>query len=312
MNAAATDNPHSDDPAAQLSVAINRDEALSISFRKFADSIDDERSIGTAFNEIGAQESSCFSLGLLLEHRSDVATLRPSENADLQSRTPENARALRESAQELDNFVLAAKAALRMSHDERAQTWNADCVGQLKIPLTSRESVNSISYTLQSDGTVLRVLGDIEAGFADHLIEAIQTNPRVKTIALGGSGNAVDEAMRAGRYIRQRRLDTTLWNGCFAACPFVFMGGISRMIWSPYPEIGFHQFIDSSGATLRSGSPTYSSIVDYVDSMGIDRRLIMHAIQDAAPTSMTIIDGHEDFLCQARLATWVQRGCSGQ
>jgi len=309
---AAGDNSTITDATTLIAGKISRFEALSKSFREFADSIDNERSIGTAFNEIGAQESSCYSLGLLLGHRSDVASLVPSEEADLQTKTPENANVLRVSAQELDNFVLAAKSALTMSHDERTQTWNADCVGQLKIPLSSHVSVRSTSFTLQSDGTVLRILGDIGTGFADEMIEAIQKYPKVKTIALGGSGNAVDEAMRAGQYIRDHRLDTTLWNGCFAACPFVFMGGVSRMIWSPYPEIGFHQFIDSSGSALRSGTPAFSKIVNYLDAMGVDRRLIIHALQDAAPTSMTIIEGHEDLLCQARLATWVQRGCSAQ
>ncbi len=51
---------------------------------------------------------------------------------------------------------------------------------------------------------------------------------------LGSGGGYIDEAMKAGAYIRRKGLDTTLYNNCDSACPLVVMAGVERLNWSPY------------------------------------------------------------------------------
>jgi len=299
----------STDKPEKLRTEITSSKVHAQTFRKFADSIDDIRAIGTAFNEIGATESECYSVGSLLGRGQEVAKLRPDEEVDLKTRTPENAASLRVSAQALDNFVIAADNALGMTANQLAQTWNLDCVGRLGIARTSREKMDR-SITFEPHDAVLRVMGDVEAGFADQLIAAIRSNPTTKTVALGGSGDSLTDAIRAGTFLREHHLNTTLWNSCYATCPLVFMGGVERTIWSPYPVVGFHQVVGSDGNPVKKDSEAYTSIVQYAKAMGIDSQLIIHAMQDSPPSSMTVIEGHEDVLCDTRFATWIQRGCS--
>lgn len=300
------------DIAAKLRKEVDSRKSQLKAFRDFADSIDHERSIGTAFNDIGLTESTCYSIGTLLGRGQEVAKLQTVEQGDLTTRTPDNAYKLRISAQTLDNFAHAATSALAMSTTQKAQTWNLDCVGRFGISLSSREKVAPSTLSVELYANVLWLIGDVEKGFADQMIDAIQKNPTAKTIALGGAGDSMEDAIRAGRFLRDHHFDTTLWNSCYAACPFVFMGGVKRTIWSPYPVVGFHQMVGRDGKALQSRDTLYANVATYVDMMGVDSRLIINAMLDSPPSSMTVIEGHEEALCETRFATWIQRGCSAE
>ena len=60
------------------------------------------------------------------------------------------------------------------------------------------------------DGIWLRVLGDIDLGFADRFRTALDANPGVEEIVMGSDGGSVRDALTAGRLIRERGLKTTL------------------------------------------------------------------------------------------------------
>ena len=73
----------------------------------------------------------------------------------------------------------------------------------------------------------------------------------------GSGGGYIDEAMKAGAYIRRKELGTTLYINCDSACPLVFMAGVERLNWSPYPKLGFHQIYTPDGQAARlAANPT--------------------------------------------------------
>lgn len=296
---------------AQLRAVIARHEELALPLQAFADSIDDWRHIGTMYNEIGVPEARCFAKGVLLGMEGLVAHLDDDGNPDLHTRTSENAHEVRVLALTHLNFAGVIEGHLGQDRDELVLEWNLDCPGKHGIPETARlEQTGTVSfYKIMNEGRVLMVLGDIEAGFADKVISALQANPTVKTVSLGSGGGFVMEAMRAGEYIRLHGYDTVLWNGCFSACPLVFMAGNNREIWSPYPELGFHQVSRSDGSAVSLDDPVYGGITRYLVRMGIDHRLVLLNMWDSPPNEMTRIAGHDTGLCDAKVVTWIQRRC---
>lgn len=198
--------------------------------------INDYNHVGTYYNEYHMPEHSCYVLGRLLKQDKYIAGTVMTYDPDYVTATTENAQDLRVMAISLSNFSSVANAIIGESHDERVIEWNLDCVGKFGIPReASIEQVGQSSfYVIKAEGRVLQVLGDIEKGFAQKVVDAIEANPDVEQVALGSGGGYVLEAIAAGRYIRSKGLDTSLWNNCYSACPLVFMGGVGRVNWSPY------------------------------------------------------------------------------
>jgi len=272
--------------------------------------IDDEFHIGTMFNEYHANEHRCHILGRLLGIPERVAHLSLVPTVSLGGTTSDDALDMRMAGRSLENFAYSARSLLAEDDKARRLTWNLDCSGKLGIAAgTFSQDGISTFYVVEHDGRVLRVLGDIEQGFAQKLIAAVDANPGVETVALGSRGGYVYEAMTAGRFIRERRLGTSIWNACSSACPLVFLGGASRDIMSPYPALGFHQ-VSIGGEAIPAGSQAYVDIERYAVGMGVDGKALIDLMMAAAPAQMNVIAGNEDRLCTARIATWVQRGCS--
>ena len=281
------------DAVAALRSEIIRNEQLADKYDLFANSIDSAFHIGTYFNELHIKEHSCYALGQLLGHADEVAGLRISDEADLASRTPENALQLRMSATSLENFVGVAREIIDMSQEKRALAWNLDCVGNYGIVRDESQVGVKTFYEIESGDHVLRILGNIETGFSDRVIDAIEKNPDVKVVALGSGGGLVAEAIRAGRYIRATGLDTTLWNGCYSACPLVFMSGVNRHVRSPFPVFGFHQVSGKSGLAVSLDDPVYTTIAEYVNTMGVDSRYVLRSMSAAPPTGMKEVIGND-------------------
>ena len=291
-----------------LSAEIQQAISLSTKLRAVARSVDNEVWIGTMYNEIDAKEHSCYSLGVLIGQADAVRHLRLGRNPTLRATNSDEAHSLRVTAQSLDNFVDAAKHAGGLAPEERALEWNLDCVGQLGVKGKPVKLVGANTfYRLKKSGQVLQVLGDIEPGFTAKIRAAIESNPRVIAVALGSGGGSVYEALAAGQYLRSKRLETTLWNNCFSACPLVFIGGVERTVWSPYPYLGFHKIYTSSGP-IPLNSPVYREVADYIRRMGVSDRFFLEKMLSAEPSQMLGIRGTTD-LCNYKIATWVQRVC---
>ncbi|MCI1053886.1 MULTISPECIES: hypothetical protein [Stenotrophomonas maltophilia group] len=93
-----------------------------------------------------------------------------------------------------------------MPHDEPVITWNLNCAGQLGLPKSHiKYEAQSSFYAVTYESRALQVLGDIEAGFAKEVEDAIEANPTVGVVMLGSGRGYIDEAMKAGAYIRRTR-----------------------------------------------------------------------------------------------------------
>ncbi|WP_395642645.1 hypothetical protein [Rudaea sp.] len=290
---------------------IERSRLLAEKYWSFADSINDDRNIGTANNEVGVPESQCYALGTILAFDKDIRDLRPASNkVNLTLRTDENAYDVRVAAQTLDNFVNVAKNTLKLVKGAQIQEWNLDCVGKMSIPNSDWISGKQTTFSaIENNGRTLRILGAVNVGFSSQLIAAIESHPGIEEVALGSGGGVVIEAVRAGLYIRLHRLKTTLWNGCYSACPLVFMGGVERTIWSPYPVLGFHKISHSDGSAVPMTDPMYSVVMKYMRDMGVDANFVLSQARRSEPNNMTEINGSDRRLCEARVATWIQRSC---
>jgi hypothetical protein len=298
-------------PVAKLKAMGERHKAWAAALYEAADHVDDAYHIGSALNEIGVPEASCYAKGVMLGLDSAVAHLTPEGDSNPNVSTEDEAFEARTQALFHSNFAHNIAVTVERDPAELTVEWNLDCPGKHDIPVDAHlaQPNGSSFYRIENDGAVLKVLGDIEPGFADRIIEALQANPSVKTVSLGSGGGLVLEAMRAGAYIRQGGYDTVLWNGCYSACPLVFMGGVNRTIWSPYPELGFHQMYLADGTALPMDRENYGPLAAYVSAMGVDAHFVLAQMWSAAPQSMTNVAGHELDLCKSNVATWIQRRC---
>ncbi len=285
--------------------------SLAKKLRAAANSINDELHVGTMYNEIDIPEHSCFVLGSLLGQQTFVQHLKVKYRPDFKLRTSKNAHKLRVMAVSLDNFSRVATEILAMSHDERVIEWNLDCSGKhgIRSKYIAESQINTF-YLIKNQGKVLQILGAIEPGFSERIVSAIRDNPGVEVISLGSGGGSVNEALKAGRYIRSLGLETTLWNNCYSACPLVFMGGKTRTIWSPYPYLGLHQVYTRNGAVPFT-SQVYKDIYSYLNEMGVDSEFVVTNMWKAAPNKMNMIKTDSN-LCKTKIATWVQRWCSSE
>lgn len=294
---------------AGLTKEVREAERLTKALRASADKVDHEVWIGTMYNEVDLAEHTCYALGMLLGLETSVRHLRFERHPTLTARNSDQAHDLRVKAQSLDNFLNAAASSLKMSPGQRGIAWNLDCSGQYRIARVPLNTTGeSTFYEVTNGGRGLKILGAIEKGFAAKLRATLEAAPQVEFVALGSGGGSVAEAITAGKLIRSKGLATTVWNSCYSACPLVFLGGVDRQVHSPYPSFGFHQISTSAGA-IPTDSPVYRRVAEYIREMGADDRFVVAAMLRATPTQMNMINGANAKLCQARIATWVQRSC---
>lgn len=274
-----------------------------------ATTIDDWNHIGTMYNEVDSAKHFCYVLGRFLGYPDLVNGLRPNYKPDFSLKTHENGHELRVISTSMTNYASAARQVLTSSESERITAWNLDCPGRHGIPkVYADQNGQKPLFKIEDDGTILRVLGDIEGDFSTKLNEALQKNPKVRVVALGSGGGSVTEALRAGLSIRTRGLETTLWNSCYSACPLVLLGGVRRTVMSPYYELGFHQ-ISLNGRAIPLDSDTYRAIYDYANRMGVDGVFVVESMWAAPPESMKVFTT-EEVLCETKVMTWIQRACS--
>jgi hypothetical protein len=281
-----------------------RIQAMEQDLTRRADQLGADTWLGIMYNTWHLREHTCSILGRMLARPEVVAHLEqplPGPDADGEE--------LRLAAHSLRNWLRSMEILLAMQPARRIREWNLDCVGALGIPVSAwvPDQIEDAFYEISGDSTTLYVIGPVTHGYHDRLRAALDAHPNVATVALGSEGGLVDEAVRAGREIRRRGLSTTLWNNCSSACPLVFMGGVSRSIWSPYPQLGFHQIFDERGAVPLS-RPIYARVRVYASAMGVDDRALIRLMASASPEDMATAEPAE--LCESRITTMIQRWCS--
>ncbi len=267
------------------------------------------RFIGTLYNEVDLMEHRCTALGILLGKESYIGDIKPMVSDLPKPDGPEDAafgETLLVYSHSYSIFAGVAQRSLDESEHERAMIWNLDCVGKFGIDSTVTIPVANARATFRVEGKTLFVLGDIEPGFSEEFSQQIANHSSIEIVALGSAGGSVSEAIRAGYMIRALRLNTRLFRSCYSACSLLFLGGVERQIWSPYPELGFHQ-ASRDGVSVSPGNDVYRLIDGYVTEMGVNSRFVLAAMFSAKPDAM--YSSKIDALCQSRAATWVQRLC---
>lgn len=117
--------------------------------------------------------------------------------------------------------------------------------------------------------------------------------PYKPTIYFHSPGGDLVAALKMGHMIRQAGLDTFVGGpyeqfiklgipyqtlvkngGCVSACAYAFLGGVSREV-SEGGKYGVHQFAGSRKDTGEGSAQVTSTVLaNYLDDMGVDRRLL--------------------------------------
>jgi hypothetical protein len=191
----------------------------------------------------------------------------------------ERARELLPLARPTDTTVLPSPPALRTAPSEA--DWQP------------------IAFTLEADGTLL-ASGQIDEGAALRLQAAFDTyGDRVKRVSLDSPGGALNDAIAMARILRKQRVGTVVETGavCASSCPLVMAGGVTREA-EPGAVIGVHQFYLPVGAEadpariMADTQLTTAHISRHLESMGVDPRLWLHAL-DTPPQTLHYISRQE-------------------
>jgi hypothetical protein len=157
-------------------------------------------------------------------------------------------------------------------------------------------------------GRILMMTGAIAAGDARRLEAHLANLEEAPTrAAVNSPGGNVDEALRLGRLLREREMDTLLPAGtaCLSSCPYVFAGGIERLA-SRDGILGLHQhYYDTPGYV-----PVYFAVEDiqrnqaetmaHLIEMGIDPGVMVHGLSTPPREIYVLV---EEELLDSRLAT---------
>lgn len=132
----------------------------------------------------------------------------------------------------------------------------------------------------------LRLTGAIKGGDSERFATYLQENGDLpKTVSLHSPGGSVRDALAIGRMVRGRNFDTQIVADavCFSACPYVFMGGVSREV-AEDGALGVHQHYFEEDTIL----PAWLAVSDiqrgqaevmvFLDEMGIDPMVMQHAL----------------------------------
>lgn len=278
-----------------------------------ARAIDDAPGAGSAYNNIDIRKHRCFVISQYLGFSELTKGLNNLhlQILDEKSRNDlDRAHYMRISSISASNFAHNAELLLAEPLDRMALEWNIDCTTELgsSTPFVAWEDIPTF-YTVENDGKTLHVFGKIERGYADRLARAINANPSVTAIAIGSPGGNVIEAVKAGEFIRKKGLRTTAWSSCHSACPLVFLGGVERIIYQPYPDFGFHQIYGADGRAIPLDDPGYEIIRRYINAMGADGTALVGMMHRARPDEMHIVSAGAPAACKTKLVTWSQYAC---
>lgn len=158
------------------------------------------------------------------------------------------------------------------------------------------------------EGEAIRITGQIAGGDADRFARWLdETRPAERRVWLDSSGGSVADALAIGRTIRAARLDTTVADGsvCLSACPYMLAGGVSRSA-AEGAIIGVHQHFFGKNTLLpaflavRDVQRAQASVMDYLDEMGVDLRLMSFALR-TPPEEIHLLDAEE--MAELKLTT---------
>jgi hypothetical protein len=147
-----------------------------------------------------------------------------------------------------------------------------------------------ISFELAGDGRLIAT-GTIVPGASDSFAAEIEKRgDYVKTVVLHSPGGSVQDALKIGRLIRERKYNTEVLDAryCASSCPLVFAGGVERLA-APKAAIGVHQvsaLTSAASATMADGMSSAqrvsAEVQRYLRDMGVDSQVWVHAMETPA------------------------------
>lgn len=166
----------------------------------------------------------------------------------------------------------------------------------LKQPLTAE---------LTSGGT-LALTGAIDPGSSERVIAEIAAHGEyIKTVALDSPGGSVLDALAIGRLIREKGFSTSVAAGsvCASSCPLIFAGGKQRLataesaigvhqIYATTPAASLAERVQAAGNALSDAQKTTAEISRYLNEMGIDPEVWLHAL-DTPPDRLYYFSADE-------------------
>ena len=142
-----------------------------------------------------------------------------------------------------------------------------------------------MTFELVGDGRLIAT-GTIVPGTADAFAAEVgKRGGYVKTVVLHSPGGSVQDALRMGRLIREKKFATEVESGkyCASSCPLVFAGGVERRAGEK-AAIGVHQIFSVTEAGLPAPSGDQAQRVSaqcqrYLGDMGVDLQVWVHAME---------------------------------
>lgn len=139
--------------------------------------------------------------------------------------------------------------------------------------------------------------GSLDAGAPSRLAAILAVEGHPQTIVFDSPGGSLIAGIELGQLIRRSALNTIVGTdyseeryndttyqpeivpiatevGCYSACAYAFMGGVSRMLVEG-AQIGVHQFNDmEAGAAESTAQLAVAMISQYMQAMGVNRDLL--------------------------------------
>ena len=142
-----------------------------------------------------------------------------------------------------------------------------------------------MTFELVGDGRLIAT-GTIIPGTADAFAAEVEKRGGyVKTIVLHSPGGSVQDAIRMGQVIREKKFATEVDSGkyCASSCPLVFAGGLERRAGEK-AAIGVHQIfsVSEAGPSAPNGDQAQrvsAQCQRYLGDMGVDPRVWLHAME---------------------------------
>ncbi len=159
----------------------------------------------------------------------------------------------------------------------------------------------------EAEGDTLRLTGVIAPGDAARFADWLDGRDLPAAVTLHSTGGSVMDALDIGRALRAAGAATRVEAGqvCLSACPYILAAGTDRAA-DPQGYVGVHQHYFGESELLpafiavediQSGQ---AEVVDYLDEMGIDLRLMRHSLA-TPPDEIYILTPEE--LAEYRLVT---------
>ncbi|SLN58914.1 hypothetical protein AQS8620_02608 [Aquimixticola soesokkakensis] len=131
----------------------------------------------------------------------------------------------------------------------------------------------------------LTLTGQIAPGDAARFADWLESNDLPPRVYLNSPGGSVRDALDLGETLRARDITTIVGAGdiCFSACPYLFASGTTR-IADRDGAVGVHQHYYGENMVLPAFVAVeeiqrgQAQVVDYLDTMGIDLRLMKHSL----------------------------------